>query len=131
VAALILFQIPLSLLFPAVVLALLRIPVTLPVIMGLILTAGISVNNSILIFNGLGTKPYTIDRLTKIFHERMYSILIASLTTIAADIPLLFTGQAGQGLLGPLSVTIALGIAGSVVLLVVMSPLFAVAEEQG
>ncbi|MBW8002837.1 MAG: efflux RND transporter permease subunit [Planctomycetes bacterium] len=120
---LIIVQIPLSFILPLLFLKLFDISLSLPVMIGLILTAGISVNNSIIVFDKLKYKPLSAPYIFQVLQNKIKPILIASLTTIMGVIPLFFTGKAGQGVLAPLSLTISLGITGSILFLLVFLPL--------
>jgi multidrug efflux pump subunit AcrB len=50
---------------------------------------------------------------------KLRPILVSSLTTIAGIAPLLLTGSSNRGILAPLSLTMATGIAGSIGVLIV------------
>jgi HAE1 family hydrophobic/amphiphilic exporter-1 len=121
---LIIIQIPLSFIFPVYLLALLGFSLTLPVMIGLILTAGISVNNSILVFEKVRYKTLTTFALFTGLKKKMRAALIASLTTIIGVLPLLFSGRGERGILSPLSLTVAAGLAGSLFFLVLSLAFF-------
>jgi multidrug efflux pump subunit AcrB len=103
-------------------------PFTLPVIIGLILTSGIAVNNAILVFADLRGGRVTVERVYKALVKKLRPLVVSSLTTIAGVMPLLLSGKAGRGILAPLSLTVAMGIAGSLVALVVTLSVVAVRE---
>jgi multidrug efflux pump subunit AcrB len=61
----------------------------------------------------------TVKRVYRALAIKLRPILVSSLTTIAGIAPLLLSGSTNRGILGPLSVTMATGIAGSVGVLIV------------
>jgi HAE1 family hydrophobic/amphiphilic exporter-1 len=128
VSGIILLQIPCSFICPLLVLRAISWSFTLPVIIGLILTSGIAVNNAILVFVDLRGGRVTVERVCKVLVKKLRPLVVASLTTIAGVMPLLLSGRAGRGILAPLSLTVALGIAGSLVALVVTLSVVAVRE---
>lgn len=119
ISTIILLQIPGSFIFPILVLKILSWPISPPVIVGLILTSGIVVNNGILVFADLRRTGFTVQRVYRVLKFKLRPILVSSLTTIAGIIPLLLAGRANSAILGPLSVTVASGIAGSIAVLIV------------
>ena len=120
---LLLIQIPLSLLLPLMTLYFLSIPLSLPVFFALILVIGISVNNGIVLFNGMEKGCLDKDRVIRSFETHGSSLLISLTTTVAGVIPLLFTGGGTASPLWGLSLTICMGLAGSVLFLLVLTPL--------
>ena len=128
VSGIILLQIPCSFVCPILALKALSWSFTLPVLIGLILTSGIAVNNAILVFVDLRGDRITVERVYKAFVKKMRPLVVSSLTTIAGVMPLLISGKAGRGVLAPLSLTVAMGIAGSLVALVVTLSVVAVRE---
>jgi HAE1 family hydrophobic/amphiphilic exporter-1 len=122
IPAFIFLQIPLSFILPLLLIELIGLPLSLPVIIGLILTAGISVNNSILVFAQLRQGQPTGKAVLEALRRKIRAMLIASLTTVMGVIPLLFTGPLGDGVLAPLSLTISAGVAGSILFLLLTLP---------
>jgi HAE1 family hydrophobic/amphiphilic exporter-1 len=118
ISTLILLQIPGAFIFPVLVLKVLSWPISTPVIIGLILTGGIVVNNGILVFNDLGGIGFTVREVFRVLEFKLRPILVSSLTTVAGIAPLLLSGRINSGILAPLSVTVAAGIAGSVAVLI-------------
>jgi len=112
-------QIPLSFILPVLSLKIFDLPLSLPVMVGLILAAGISVNNCILVFDQLKKRKLKSIAVYSALKAKFRAILIASLTTIMGVLPLLFTARVGAGILAPLSLTIATGITGSLIFLLV------------
>jgi HAE1 family hydrophobic/amphiphilic exporter-1 len=119
IAAIILLHIPGAFIFPLLLLKMLSWSLTLPVIVGLILTSGIVVNNGILVFADLKGNRLTVTRVYRGLATKLRPILVSSLTTIAGIAPLLLAGRINRGILAPLSVTVAAGIAGSLCVLIV------------
>ncbi len=128
ISGIILLQIPFSFVCPLLALKVISWPFTLPVIIGLILTSGIAVNNAILVFADLRGGRVTVERVYKALVKKLRPLVVSSLTTIAGVMPLLLSGKAGRGILAPLSLTVAMGIAGSLVALVVTLSVVAVRE---
>jgi len=118
-----LLQIPLAFVLPVYMLRLFSLPVSPPVIAGLILTAGVAVNNCIVILLPYGRRRLKALPLLAVLRTRLRPILIASLTTVLGVFPLMFSH--GGGLLAPLSLVMAAGIAGSLPLLFLSLALFA------
>lgn len=112
-------QIPGAFIFPLLFLKIFSWSLTLPVFVGLILTSGIAVNNAILVFADLRKGPLTGQRIARALERKLRALLVSSLTTIAGVAPLLLSGRANQGILAPLSITVAAGIAGSIAVLIV------------
>ena len=124
-ALIILLQIPLSFVLPLLALRLLDLPVTIPYMMGLMLTAGISVNNGILVLEPLPRGRLEAGAVYTVLESKLKAILISSLTTILGVLPLLADPSGRTGLLASLSITIALGLSGSLVFLFVSLPALA------
>ncbi|MBA7690646.1 Multidrug resistance protein MdtC [subsurface metagenome] len=118
----VLFQIPLSFVFPVLILKIFNLPLSIPVILGLILAAGISVNNCILVFDAVKGGKISALSVYSGLKRKIKAIVIASLTTILGVLPLIFSGSAAGGILAPLSLTIATGITGSLFFLLISLP---------
>ena len=119
----ILLQIPLAFVLPVYLLRLFSFPVSLPVIAGLILTAGVAVNNSIVILAPYGGRRLEVLPVLTILERKLRAILIASLTTVLGVFPLFFSS--GRDLLPPLSLVMAAGISGSLPFFFLSLALFA------
>ncbi len=121
IPALIIFQIPSSLFIPLIILKLLNIPFSIISFSGLLLTAGISVNNMIILLppsniqgNGQLLSPCQIsEKLSDVCKP----VLMASATTLLSTLPLAAAGCAEGNFFLPLSVTLSAGIAGSLLFL--------------
>jgi len=125
IPTIVLAQIPLSFIFPLLSLKLFSLPISYPVMIGLVMTSGIAVNNSILVFAGIGQGPLTSKRLFTAFSRKLRPLVVSSLTTVAGVLPLMFSGKLNQGILAPLASTIALGILGSLGALFLTLPVVA------
>lgn len=128
ISGIILLQIPCSFLCPILLLKAISWSFTLPVIIGLILTSGIAVNNAILVSVDLRAGRVTVERVYKALVKKLRPLVVSSLTTIAGVMPLLISGKAGRGILAPLSLTVAMGVAGSLVALIVTLSVVAVRD---
>ena len=110
--AIIAAQLPMTFLFPLAVLRMAGIRFSVITALALMLTAGISVNNSILVLYPFkGRKKCSLQEITESLTEKSQSIMMASLTTMLSIIPLLSAGKAG--IFTPFSLTLAAGIAGA------------------
>ena len=119
IATIILLQIPGAFIFPILVLRILSWPISAPVIIGMILTSGIVVNNGILVFADLERIGFAVEGVYRVLEYKIRPILVSSLTTIAGIAPLLCAGRINSAILAPLSVTVASGITGSIGVLIV------------
>ena len=128
VVAIIMLQIPGAFLCSLLLVRAFSWPLSLPVVIGLVLTEGIAVNNAILIFNAMGHDRMNLPLVCRTVSRKLQPLLVSSLTTIAGVAPLMFSGRAGRGILAPLSLTVAAGIAGSMVVLIATLSITAVRE---
>jgi HAE1 family hydrophobic/amphiphilic exporter-1 len=127
--------VPLSLVFPLVVLFILGQSLTTPVLIGLIILTGMAVNNSLLIAdlvrenvrkNGLAYTPRAVVRpVLFALRRRIRDLLLTSATTVFGALPLL--GLGGSGMLSALSFVAFWGITGSLVVTLLFLPAFIVA----
>ncbi|MDX9800645.1 MAG: efflux RND transporter permease subunit, partial [Spirochaetia bacterium] len=122
---LILTQIPSTLFIPLIILKLLDIPLSVISLSGLLLAAGISVNNMIMLFSPSDLPDKGEKQLPDIIAEQLSEIskpiLMASVTTLLSTLPLAAAGWGEGSFFLPLSLTLAGGITGSFILL----PLYA------
>jgi HAE1 family hydrophobic/amphiphilic exporter-1 len=129
VSGLVILQIPGAFICPLLLLKLLSWPLSLPVVIGLILTSGIAVNNGILIFVELHhSKRMTVHEVLEALGAKLKPLLLSSATTIVGIAPLMLSGRVNRGILAPLSITVAAGIAGSIGILIATLSIFAVKE---
>jgi HAE1 family hydrophobic/amphiphilic exporter-1 len=125
----ILLQVPLAFVLPICLLRLFAYPVSLSVIAGLILTAGVAVNNCIVVLAPYGRRRLEALPVLAILERKMRAILIASLTTVLGVLPLFFSS--GRGFLPPLSLVMAAGIGGSLPLFFLSLALFSRVRSGG
>ncbi len=119
-----LLVIPLS--FPgiALIFSFAGISLSTPVYIGVIILAGITVKNSVLLLSNMGSR----DNPVKVFHscrKRLNSIYLTTLTSVIGLIPLIFTGGGGQYIWKPFAVTVVAGLLSSTLLCLVTVPLIA------
>ncbi len=108
-------QLPLCFAVPLAVMEITGINLSVISALALLLTAGISVNNSILILSPFKWKKrLTVSEVTNIFSEKGRSIIMASLTTALSILPLLLAGGGEGSILAPFSITLISGIIGSI-----------------
>ncbi len=122
----ILFSIPLALIGVIWGLWLLQIPISIVVFIGMIVLAGIVVNNAIILIdtiNGLRQEGHSItDAVVKSGEQRWRPILMTALTTILGLIPMALEQGPGVEIRAPLAITIILGLITSTVLTLVIIP---------
>ncbi|MDX9759157.1 MAG: efflux RND transporter permease subunit [Bacteroidota bacterium] len=122
----VLASVPLSLVGVAVALAIAGMPVSMPVMVGLILLVGIVVNNSIILIDfiaqrrgeGHGRREAIIDSVA----TRFRPIMMTSLSTIVGMIPLALEWALGAERFSPLAVAVIGGMTASTVLTLVVIP---------
>ncbi len=120
-------QIPLVLALPMLALAALRQQLNLPVFAGMILCAGVSVNNSIVVFDQLQHSPArsrqcrNLDQLAAAVGAAFRPLGMAAITTLVAVSPLLL-GSRHNSVLSLLSLTLTVGVLASLVATLVLLP---------
>jgi HAE1 family hydrophobic/amphiphilic exporter-1 len=122
----ILFSIPLGLLFVVYTLYLLQIPLSVVVFIGAILLAGIMVNNAIVLvdyINVLRKRGIGRDEaMVRAGLVRMRPILMTTLTTVLGLMPMALGLGEGAEIRVPMAVTVIAGLAGSTVLTLAVIP---------
>ncbi len=96
---------------------------TTPIYIALILLAGITVNNSVLILNDLRDSMLPI----QVMHSsrgKLNSIILTTLSTISSILPMLFTPGSGAYLWRPFAVTIIFGLITSTVFTLLVIPFY-------
>jgi HAE1 family hydrophobic/amphiphilic exporter-1 len=106
-------QVPFAFSVPLIYFYLSGTPLNSAGLIGLILVAGIAVNNSILILDELSGLPKNHTNVFQALMNKSKAIIISSLTTVAGIIPLLIGRGETHNMLASLSLTIALGVGGS------------------
>lgn len=105
--------IPASAALSIIVLELMDISLNISVFIGLVVLSGVVVNNSILIAEGVkGGERVSLLRIVRIIKGRLSPLLITTLTTVLALIPLIINRGEGSGFWRPLAVTLAVGLIG-------------------
>jgi hydrophobic/amphiphilic exporter-1 (mainly G- bacteria), HAE1 family len=125
---LIMTAVPLSLVGAVLGLSLLRIPVSAGVLVGLMMLAGIVVNNAIMWIDRLKSlpgpeTPETMgQRLLDAGRSRMRAIFLTTGTTVLGFFPMMMDVSESGALWRPLSVTLVFGLAASTVLTLYVLP---------
>jgi len=103
------------------------LPVSMPVWLGLIMLAGIVVNNAIVLVEFIELQRAAgLDRDTAILEAarlRLRPILMTTLTTVVGMLPLALAWSEGSEMLQPLAVTIVAGLSYSTLVSLVLVPL--------
>jgi HAE1 family hydrophobic/amphiphilic exporter-1 len=103
--------IPLSAGFSIIVLYLLQMTLNVSVYIGLIVLAGVVVNNTILITEGiLESSRRNLFNTYQVIKSRIKPVLITTLTTIIGLVPMVFQFGEGSELWRPLSITLITGL---------------------
>jgi len=122
----ILFAIPLALIGVVIVLWFLAIPLSVVVFLGLIILAGIVVNNAIVLVdyvnrlrrNGMSKK----DALVEAGSVRLRPILMTTMTTVLGLIPMALGLGEGAEIRTPMAITVIAGLLSSTFLTLVVVP---------
>ena len=113
----VLFAIPLALIGVAIALVPAGRPIGVMAMMGLIVLAGVAVNDAVLLLSTarqlMADGVERIDALTRAAGIRLRPIIMTTLTTVLALLPLVFGSGEGVQLRGPMAVTIIGGIIAS------------------
>jgi multidrug efflux pump subunit AcrB len=124
----ILFSVPFAVTGVAIGIQWLAMPISMPVWLGMIMLAGIVVNNAIVLVetielqraSGLPT-PVAIRQAGEL---RLRPILMTTLTTVSGLLPLAFNLGEGAKMLQPLAVTIVFGLSFSLLVSLFLVPVF-------
>lgn len=107
-----------------IVLATFDMSLNLSVFIGFVVLSGVAVNNAILIADGIQAKKSRSLRIIYgVTRSRIKPILITSLTTILALIPLIINRGEGAALWQPLAITLASGLIAGIVINLGVFPL--------
>jgi hydrophobic/amphiphilic exporter-1 (mainly G- bacteria), HAE1 family len=122
----ILFSIPLALTGIAPTLLLLGVKISIIVFMGVILLAGIVVNNAIVLIDAVNQErregAAKGAALRAACHSRLRPILMTTITTVLGLVPMALGFGQGAELRAPLAITVASGLLGSTLLTLVVIP---------
>jgi HAE1 family hydrophobic/amphiphilic exporter-1 len=132
---LIMFTIPLALVGVLIVLLLFQIPLSILVFIGMIMLAGVVVNNAIVLVDYVNQLRARGQGLESALEEggvvRMRPILMTTLTTLLGLLPLAVGLGAGSELQSPMAITVMAGLTCSTLLtLVVIPTLYFIAERR-
>ncbi|WP_394184484.1 efflux RND transporter permease subunit [Metabacillus halosaccharovorans] len=123
----IMFTVPLMLIGVAVALTVTKSPISLTVVIGLIVLAGIVVNNAIVIVDFINQKKAqgfkTYDALVESVRVRLRPILMTALTTILGLVPLALGLGEGTEINRPMGVTVIGGLISSTFLSLFIIPI--------
>ncbi|MCK9320841.1 MAG: efflux RND transporter permease subunit [Bacteroidales bacterium] len=124
----ILFSIPFSLVGVVLAFVITGLNLNIVTFVGVIMLMGIVVNNGIVLVdytNLLIAREYSItDAIVEAGRSRLRPVLMTSLTTILAMIPMVFSKSIGSELWGPLGVTIIGGLLVSMIITLILVPCF-------
>jgi len=123
----ILLSVPFAAIGVAIGLTLLELPLSMPVWLGMIMLAGIVVNNAIVLVEyielargrGLGVTPAIVEAA----RLRLRPILMTTLTTACGMLPLALGLGEGAEMLRPLAVTLIAGLLVSLVVTLALIPI--------
>ncbi|SEH07782.1 efflux RND transporter permease subunit [Candidatus Venteria ishoeyi] len=121
----ILLGIPFALIGVAGGLFMLDVPLSMPVWLGLILLAGLVVNNSIVLVETIEQQrcqATVIEAILTAARLRLRPVLMTTLTTVAGMIPLALGWGAGTALLQPLAITVVFGLSFSLLVSLLLIP---------
>ncbi|WP_226530123.1 efflux RND transporter permease subunit [Metabacillus niabensis] len=123
----IMFTVPLMLIGVAVALTVTKSPISLTVVIGLIVLAGIVVNNAIVIVDFINQKKAqgfkTYDALVESVRVRLRPILMTALTTILGLVPLALGLGEGTEINRPMGITVIGGLISSTFLSLFIIPI--------
>ena len=124
----ILFSIPFSLVGVVIAFVITGLNLNIVTFVGVIMLMGIVVNNGIVLvdyINLLLARGYKItDAIVEAGRSRLRPVLMTSLTTILAMIPMVFSKSIGSELWGPLGITIIGGLLVSMLITLILVPCF-------
>ncbi|UCF65159.1 MAG: efflux RND transporter permease subunit [bacterium] len=130
----ILFTVPLALIGVAIVLFIIGIPLNIMVFLGLIMLAGIVVNNAIVLvdyINQLRKKGLSkLDAIRQAGQARLRPILMTSATTVLGLLPMAMGWGDGAEIRTPMAITVIAGLISATLLtLVVIPTVYAIFEK--
>ena len=123
---LIMMTVPLALIGVALTLWIGGIPVSIMVFLGLIILAGIVVNNAIVLIDYINTLRDRglplVEAITEAGRARLRPILMTALTTVVGLIPMAFGIGEGAEIRAPMAITVIVGLSVSTLLTLVVIP---------
>jgi HAE1 family hydrophobic/amphiphilic exporter-1 len=122
----ILFTIPLALVGVVIGLGITGTPISVIVLIGAILLAGIVVNNAIVLVDAINQGRRMgldkVDAVVRAGHLRLRPILMTTLTTVLGLVPMALTFGDGSELRAPLAITVAFGLSMATLLTLLVIP---------
>ena len=94
--------------------------ISIPVFVGMMLLAGITVNNSVLLLSDIPPSSGWM-KVFRLSRKKIASIILTALTAVSGIMPLMFTGG-GES---PFAVTVVFGLISSTILTVLILPILA------
>ncbi|MFH1776580.1 MAG: efflux RND transporter permease subunit [Candidatus Omnitrophota bacterium] len=131
----ILFSVPMALIGVTLFLVIFDKPKSVSVFIGIVMLAGIVVNNAIVLIDRVNyfRGQYKLNKLKAIIsagRDRLRPILMTTLTTIFGLIPMALDRSEGAGLWAPLAITVLGGIISSTILTLFLIPsMYIIVEE--
>ncbi len=117
-------SVPFSLIGVAIGLNVTQLPVSMPVWLGLIVLAGIVVNNAIVLVETIGQRQAGGDAvIVEAAAIRLRPILMTTITTVVGMMPLALGWGQGTELLRPLAVTVVSGLSFSLLVSLALVPI--------
>jgi len=130
----IMFTVPLALIGVVLVLWLAKIPLSIIVFIGMIMLAGIVVNNAIVLVDFINTLRASGVELHEAVRQagaaRLRPILMTTLTTVLGLLPMALGLGEGAEIRAPMAITVIVGLASSTVLTLVVIPTIYVMVER-
>jgi HAE1 family hydrophobic/amphiphilic exporter-1 len=122
----VMFEIPLAFIGVGIALFITGQTLSLPSFMGIIMLAGIVVNNAIVLIDYINQLRKSgldeFDALVKAGGDRLRPILITSLTTILGMLPMALARQEGSEMMRPMAIAVIGGLLASTLLTLVVIP---------
>jgi len=122
----VMFEVPLAFIGVGLALFITRQTLSLPSFMGIIMLAGIVVNNAIVLIDYVNQlRKKGVDRLNALIEggtTRLRPILITSLTTIFGMLPMALTQQEGSEMTKPMAIAVIGGLLVSTILTLIVIP---------
>ena len=118
------FLIPMAMLVPALGYAIVGTRLSTSMLTGLVIIAGIAVNNGVLILDSLKGGAYNAEELALALRGKRRAMGAAAATTILGVIPVIVQSMMAESFLAPLTITISLGTLGAIVASYLFLPAF-------
>ena len=113
-----------AMLVPALGYAIVGTRLSTSMLTGLVIIAGIAVNNGVLILDSLKGGAYNVEELALALRGKRRAMGAAAATTILGVIPVIVRSMMAESFLAPLTITISLGTLGAIVASYLFLPAF-------